>query len=76
MPDESNVVLPQLEEVAGYFSDCQIQAFNLLGYPLKFLGRFAVRSLSTGVCRVDRGIMRAAPRMALMAANFNAIFTR
>jgi SAM-dependent methyltransferase len=76
MPDESNIVLPQLEEIAQRFSNCEVQVFNLLGYPVKFLGKLAGESISTGVSRVDGALMRKFPRLATMAANFNAVFTR
>ena len=74
--DESNVVLPQLNEIARSFSQCEIQPFNLSGYVLKSLGSFAGESFPGFIDRVDVAMMRRSPRLAAMAANFNVVFTK
>lgn len=75
--DESNVVLPQLEQVAQSFSTCDVQVFNfVMGYPAKVLGRLAGESFSNYAYRLDTAIMKRWPSLARMAANFNAIFTK
>jgi len=72
--DESNVVIAQLEEIAQSFSVCELQVFNLLGYPMKFAGRYVGQPLTTLVHRLDRGLMKRWPRLAPFAANFNVTF--
>jgi SAM-dependent methyltransferase len=74
--DESNVVLSQLEQVARSFGKCEIQPFNFLGYPFKFLGRFMGRSAIDSIYRLDQGLMRRSPGCALRGANFNVVFTK
>jgi len=76
MPDESNVFLQQLKEIAESFSSCEVQVFNLLGYPFKGLGRFAGQSLVNLIYRFDGALMRGWPRLAPLAANFNVVFTK
>jgi hypothetical protein len=76
MADESNLTMTQLEEVAEPFSACEVQAFNLTAYPLKYLGRVAGWSIINAVHRWDRAIMKRWPRMTPWAANFNVIFTK
>jgi SAM-dependent methyltransferase len=76
MPDESNVFLQQLEEIAESFSSCEVQVFNLLGYPFKGLGRFAGQSLVNLIYRFDGALMKGWPRLAPLAANFNVVFTK
>ncbi len=76
MVDESNVVIPQIEEIAQSFSACEVQVFNFLGYPLKFVGRFAGRRATDGVHRADQWLMKRWPSLAMQGANFNAIFTK
>lgn len=76
MQDESNIVLSQLNAIAEPFSKCEIQPFNLLGYPFKSLGRFAGASLMNAIDRLDVAIMKRHPGLARMAANFNVVFTK
>lgn len=76
MQDESNVVFPQLEEIARGFRGCQVQLFNLLGYPFKFAGRFLGEGAIRCVHRLDGSLMRRWPRLGPLAANFNVIFTK
>ncbi len=76
IPDESNVFLNQLGEIARGFSACEVQVFNLLGYPLKGLGRFAGNRFVGFVNRLDGALMKTWPALGPMAANFNAVFTR
>lgn len=74
--DESNVVMEQLEQVARYFGVCEIQPFNFLGYPFKYLGRLAGQSVIDFIYRVDEGLMQRSSGCALRAANFNVVFTK
>jgi SAM-dependent methyltransferase len=76
MVDESNVFISQLEQIGRSFSTCEVQLFNLFGYPLKSLGGLAGRWLVDPICRLDGLIMRRFSRLAALAANFNAIFTK
>jgi SAM-dependent methyltransferase len=76
MPDESNVVLSQLEEVSRCFELCEIQVFNFLAYPFKSLGRVAAPSVVESIHRLDGAVMSRWQRLAPLAANFNAIFTK
>jgi SAM-dependent methyltransferase len=75
-PDESNVFIRQLESIAQSFTSCQIQSFNLIGYPLKSLGRFAAKSLVNFIYGLDTALMKRSPQLARMAANFNVVFTK
>jgi SAM-dependent methyltransferase len=76
IPDESNVFIHQLEEIGRAFSACEVQTFNLLGYPLKGLGRFAGQRFTELVNRLDGVVARCRPGVARMGANFNVIFTK
>jgi SAM-dependent methyltransferase len=76
MPDESNLFISQLEYIARSFSSCHVQAFNLFGYPLKFLARLGCSPLFSLVHRTDSWLMQQSPRLARMAANFNVVFTK
>ena len=76
MEDESNLFLGQLEELAKPFDACEVQLFNLLGYPLKGLGRLGGRSLVEFISRTDRVLMKQWPSLARLAANFNVVFTK
>jgi SAM-dependent methyltransferase len=76
MGDESNVFTSQVEEIAQCFNACEVQAFNLLGYPLKSLGRFAGQSFVGLVNRLDGVLMQKWPALAPKGANFNVVFTK
>jgi SAM-dependent methyltransferase len=76
MVDESNVFVPQLESIAQSFTSCRLYPFNLLGYPLKSLGRFAGLPFINLIYAVDVSLMKRSRAMARMAANFNIVFTK
>jgi len=76
MVDESNVFLSQLSDVAKPFAKAEIQIFNFLGYPLKGLGRIGGQSMAHLIYRLDAAVMSRWRGLALMGANFNAIFTK
>ncbi len=76
MVDESNIFVPQIEQIAEFFTACDLQVFNLLAYPLKFLGRFASRRGSDSVHRADSSLMKRWPSLAPLAANFNVVFAK
>jgi len=73
--DESNLYLSQFELMAKDFSTCEVQMFNLLGYPMKALSdRF--RFLSTAIQRLDSLLFRISPKLLRYGANCNVIFTK
>ena len=74
MGDESNLFLDSLENIARNFSRCEVHVFNLLGYPVKALGRLASWPLVNLVARLDAALMRRSRGLARLGANFNAVF--
>jgi SAM-dependent methyltransferase len=73
--DESNLYLSQFERMARFFSSCEVQMFNLLGYPMKaFSDRFGF--LCRTVHQADAWLFRRFPRLMRYGANCNVIFTR
>jgi SAM-dependent methyltransferase len=73
IPDESNVFIHQLEAIARGFRSCEVQVFNLLGYPLKGLGRFGGSSFVSMLSKADKMLLGLWPRLA---ANFNVLFVK
>ena len=74
--DESNLYLSQFErmEKCG-FSSCQVQMFNLLGYPMKALSdRFGF--LSALIQKADSLLFKLFPNFLRYGANANVIFTK
>ena len=76
MWDESNLFVELIEDVAKGFAACDVQAFNLLGYPLKLEHRLAPPSFVALVHRIDTALMNRWPRLARLGANANIIFRR
>jgi SAM-dependent methyltransferase len=76
MPDESNVFISQLQDIAKAFTSCEVQPFNLFGYPLKCLGRLACFPIVDWFHRMDVVVMKRSAGLAKMAANFNVVFTK
>lgn len=73
--DESNLYLSQFETMSKCFSNCEVQMFNLLGYPMKAVSdRFGF--LSRAVQRLDSWLFRAFPKLLRYGANCNVIFTK
>lgn len=73
--DESNLYLSQFERMAGHFRSCEVQMFNLLGYPLKaFSDRFGL--LCRVVQKADAMLFRLFPKLLRYGANCNVIFTK
>lgn len=73
--DESNLYLSQFKKMAEGFSSCEVQVFNLLGYPMKALSdRWA--PLNRLVQIIDGWIFRFFPRLLPFGANCNLIFTK
>ena len=76
LEDESNLYLSQFERMLRTgFGTCEVQIFNLLGYPMKavsdrlgFVSRFAER--------MDGWLMRRFPKLLRYGANCNVIFTK
>jgi SAM-dependent methyltransferase len=74
--DESNLYLSQFArmEKCG-FSGCQVQMFNLLGYPMKALSdRFGF--LSALIQKADSLLFRLFPKLLRYGANANVVFTK
>jgi SAM-dependent methyltransferase len=75
MVDESNLFLSQIEKMAAPFSLCEVQVFNLLGYPMK---AFSDRLLGLNrlVEGADAFLFRYFPWLRRYAANCNIILTK
>jgi SAM-dependent methyltransferase len=74
--DESNLYHSQFERMLQCgFSDCVVQVFNLLGYPMK---AFSARMefVSSMVQRLDARLFRTFPGLMRYGANCNLIFTK
>ena len=75
MGDESNLYISQLEGMSKGFTKCEVQVFNLLGYPMKALSdRFGV--VSRAVQRLDSRLFQRFPKLLRYGANGNVIFTK
>jgi SAM-dependent methyltransferase len=73
--DESNLYLSQFVRATSHFSSCEVQMFNLLGYPMKGVSdRF--KFLSSAVHRIDSWLFRKFPKLLRYGANCNVIFTK
>lgn len=73
--DESNVYISQLERMLTHFSSCDVQMFNLLGYPMKAVSdRFA--ALTDLIHSIDSHLFRLFPKLLRYGANANVIFTK
>lgn len=73
--DESNLYISQFKKMAQGFTSCEVQVFNLLGYPMK-----AFSDYWSPVARVVQGLdaflFRIFPRLLMYGANCNIIFTK
>jgi len=76
MGDESNVFFSQLQHIGRSFSRCEVQVFNILGYPLKGLSGALGGQLARWSHAADAALVAKNPGLAKMAANFNVIFTK
>lgn len=75
MGDESNLFLSQIAKFADPFSSCEVQVFNLLGYPMKaFADRLSV--INRLVEQADAFFFGAFPALRRYAANGNIILTK
>jgi SAM-dependent methyltransferase len=75
MRDESNLFLSQIKNLATPFSTCEVQVFNLLGYPMKaFSDRWA--PLAKLVQKVDGHLFAWFPSLLPYGANCNIILTK
>lgn len=74
--DESNLYLSQFERMRDCgFSTCEVQIFNLLGYPMKAVSeRFGF--LSSAIQRADSWLFQQFPKLLRYGANCNVIFTK
>ena len=74
--DESNLFISQFSKMAAVgFSSCEVQMFNLLGYPMKaFSDKF--KPLAELVHRIDAGLFASFPALLRYGANCNLVFTK
>ena len=74
--DESNLYFSQFERMQRIgFSKCEVQVFNLLGYPMKALSdRMGI--VSNAVQKLDSWLFSAFPKLLRYGANCNVIFTK
>lgn len=73
--DESNLYISQFKKMAEGFSSCEVQVFNLLGYPMKALSdRWAW--LAVIAQKIDALLFRRFPGLLIYGANCNLIFTK
>lgn len=76
MVDESNLFFRTLREIARNFSRCEVQVFNLFGYPLKIFRSESAVPLVRAANAMDRFVSRHWPDAVRYAANCNVIYTR
>lgn len=74
--DESNLYISQFGRMLPCgFTSCEVQMFNLLGYPMKaFSDRFPL--LRTAVWNADAWLFRTFPKLLRYGANCNLVLTR
>jgi SAM-dependent methyltransferase len=74
--DESNLYLSQFKQMQECgFATCEVQMFNMLGYPMKaFSDRFA--TLSSAVQCLDSCLFDRFPKLLKYGANCNVVFTK
>lgn len=74
--DESNLYFSQFERMKKTgFAKCEVQVFNLLGYPMKALSdRFGF--LSRFIQKLDSFMFQRFPKLLRYGANCNVIFTK
>ena len=74
--DESNLYFSQFERMQNTgFAKCEVQVFNLLGYPMKaFSDRLGFVSLA--VQKLDSWLFRRFPKLFRYGANCNLILTK
>jgi len=73
--DESNLYISQFKKMAQGFTSCEVQVFNLLGYPMKaFSDRWS--PLASAVKKVDAFLFQKFPRLLRFGANCNVVFTK
>lgn len=75
LPDESNLFMSQFERLAAGFCRCEVQCFNILGYPMKALSN-RLQSLAQLAHRVDHRVMSWWPGLRKYAANCNLVLTK
>lgn len=74
--DESNLYLSQFERMQKMgFAKCEVQVFNLLGYPMKALSD-RLGFISNAVQKLDSWLFRGFPKLLRYGANCNVIFTK
>lgn len=74
--DESNLYLSQFDKMrATGFSKCEVQMFNLLGYPMKALSD-RLGFLAKAVQGLDSWLFKVFPKLLRYGANCNVIFTK
>ena len=75
MVDESNLFLSQIEKMGAGFFKCEVQVFNLFGYPMKaFSDRFGW--LNQQFQGIDDVVFKVFPKLLRYGANCNIVFTK
>lgn len=73
--DESNLYISQIEKMTKGFSSCEVQVFNLLGYPAKALSdRWAKIAVITQ--KIDALLFCQSSQLLKFGANCNIILTK
>jgi len=76
LEDESNLYFPQFERMLQTgFAKCEVQVFNLLGYPMKAVSD-RLGFVSRAVRKLDAWLFRRFPKLLRYGANCNVIFTK
>jgi SAM-dependent methyltransferase len=76
LDDESNLYFSQFERMKNTgFTKCEVQVFNLLGYPMKALSD-RLGFISSAVQKLDSWLFRSFPKLLRYGANCNVIFTK
>lgn len=74
--DESNLYVSQFERMLAVgFSGCEVQMFNLIGYPMKILS-VDLGGISRIAQKMDSLLFRRFPKLLRYAANCNLILTK
>ena len=74
--DESNLYLSQFERMMNTgFSQCEVQVFNFLGYPMKAVSD-RLLFLANAIQKLDSWLFRIFPSLLRYGANCNVIFTK
>jgi len=74
--DESNLYFSQFAEIERTFASCEVQVFNLLGYPAKALRSDSVALIAKLIQAADDFLLAKKPSLLKYCANCNVIFQK